>query len=160
MGVKSWYSGFLPQTRQKIGLDYEPVDLLVHDGECVAMSRWRFAPKTGAMKLSVTSTNFTAANGLLAPRGAWGYGIRQTKHVLDKPPTVFGAEKATVSNTNDVAAVLAGSTLVTGTAAGELKFAGQKISLAAPLLRDGLIVVAGRLYAATQDGKLICLGKR
>ena len=159
MGVKVWYSGMLPGAKQKIGVDYEPVDLIVRDGECVAMSRWRFEPKTGAMKLSVTSTNYNAS-GLSVPRGAWGYGIRQTKQVLDKPPTVFDAGKVTVSRTNAVAAVLAGTTLVTGNATGELKIAGQKIPLGVPLLRDGLIAAAGRLYAATQDGCLICLGKR
>ena len=160
LGVKAWYSGMLPNTQQKIGVDYEPVDLLVRDGDCVAMSRWRFAPDTGAMTLAFASTNYTASGSLTVPRGLWGYGIRQTKLVFDKPAAVFDAQSLKVAGANDVAVVLAGTTLVVGRATGELAVADQKISVGAPLLRDGLIAAAGRLYAATRDGRLVCLGKR
>jgi len=159
LGVKSWYSGFLPQTKQKIGVDFEPVDLLVRDDDRVAMSRWRFTARTGAMKLAVASTNYTATGDVLVPRGLWGYGIRQNKSVLDKPPAVFDSQSVKRATTNDVAAVLAGGTLVLGSATGELKIGDRKISAGAPLVRDGLIAVAGRLYAATRDGRLVCLGK-
>ncbi len=160
LGVKWWYSGSLPGAKQKLGFDFEPVDLLVRDGDGVAMSRWRFDARTGAMKLSITSTNYTAAGDVPVPRGLWGYGIRQTKSVLDKPPAVFDSQSVTRVTTNNVAAVLAGQTLVVGNATGELTIGERKILLGAPLLRDGLIVAGGQLYAATRDGRLICLGKR
>ncbi|MCX6906923.1 MAG: PQQ-binding-like beta-propeller repeat protein [Verrucomicrobia bacterium] len=160
LGVANWYSGLLPKTNQKIGYDYEPVDLLARDGDRVAMSRWRFDPKSGAMNLAVASTNYVAFAGLQAPRGAWGYGIRQTKLVLDKPPVVFDAQKLTMGTTNDAAFLLAGPTLVRATTKGVLKAGDQTMQLDAPPVRDGLIAANGRLYVVTQSGKLHCFGKR
>jgi len=158
LGVKAWYSGLMTGTKQKWGVDFEPVDMLVRDGDCVAMSRWRFDARTGAMKLAITSTNYTAVGDVAVPRGLWGYGIRQTKSVLDKTAAVFDSQSVTHTSTNNVAAVLAGETLVVGSASGELSIGNRKISIGTPLLRDGLIVAGGRLYVATRDGRLICLG--
>ncbi len=93
-GVKNWYSGFLPNTKIKVGVDYEPVDMLVRDGDKIAMSRWRFAPDTGDMELAFTNTTYLAHDTLQVPRGVWGYGIRQTKLVFEKPPVAFSNEKA------------------------------------------------------------------
>ena len=160
MGVQRWYSGLLPKSRRKIGLDFEPVDLLARDGDCVAMSRWRFEAKTGEMALAFSSTNYTGFSSLEVPRGAWGFGIRQTKHVLDKPPTVFDSSRLTQASTNDVALLQAGTSFIVGTGNGELKSTDWSTSLGAPLLRDGLIAANGRLYAVTKDGKLWCLAPR
>jgi outer membrane protein assembly factor BamB len=159
LGVTNWYSGLLPKTNQKIGYDYEPVDLLARDGDRVAMSRWRFDAKSGAMNLAVTSTNFVAFAGLQAPRGVWGYGIRQTKLVLDKPPAVFDTQKLTLGTTNDAAFLLAGPALVRATTKDVLEAGDQTLQLDAPPVRDGLIAASGRLYVVTQSGKLSCLGK-
>ncbi|MFA7005308.1 MAG: PQQ-binding-like beta-propeller repeat protein [Verrucomicrobiia bacterium] len=160
LGVKNWYSGTFPKTRQKFGLDYEPVDLLARDGNYVAMSRWRFDSKTGAMNLALSATNYVAFGSVQAPRGVWGYGIRQTKLVLNKPPAVFDAQKLTVGTTNDIAFLLAGSTLVSATTKGDLKIGEQTLPFDDPAVRDGLIAANGRLYAVTRGGKLLCFGKK
>ena len=160
LGVTTWYSGTFPKTNQKVGLDYEPVDLLARDGDRVAMSRWRFDPHTGAMNLAFSATNYLAFTSLQAPRGLWGYGIRQTKLVLDKPPAVFNAQELAMGTTNDVALLLAGSTRVVANASGDLKLREQSLHLADPPVRDGLIAANGRLYAVTQGGNLLCLGRK
>jgi hypothetical protein len=80
--------------------------------------------------------------------------------VLDKPPAVFDSRSVTRAPADAVALLLAGETMITGDASGELKIGERKVSLGTPLLRDGLIVAGGRLYAATRDGRLICLGRR
>jgi hypothetical protein len=135
------------------------VDLLARDGDRVAMSRWRFDAKSGAMNLAVASTNYVAFAGLQAPRGAWGYGIRQTKLVLDKPPAVFDTQKLTLGTTNDAAFLVAGPALVRATTKGVLEAGDQTLQLDAPPVRDGIIAANGRLYVVTQSGKLSCLGK-
>ena len=35
-----------------------------------------------------------------------------------------------------------------------------EVRLASPPVFDGMAIAAGRLYVATTDGKLVCLGKR
>jgi len=160
IGVKRWYSPLLAGTRQKVGLDYEPVDLLVRDGDKVAMSRWRFEPTSGQVTLALSSTNYVAEAGLKVPRGLWGYGIRQTKQVLHKPPAVFNADQLIRGTTNDVAMLLAGNTVFTATAKAELKIGDQTLlQLPAPLVHDGLITAQGRLYAVTRDGRVICFAR-
>jgi len=159
-GVKRWYGGTLPGSQVKVGLDYEPVDLFVRDGDCVAMSRWRFEPNSGKMTLAIASTNYEAFSGLAVPRGLWGYGIRQNKQVRDKRPAVFNAEEITTGSTNEVALLQAGEMLVTATTQGELKIGDRTITLDSPPLHDGLIAARGRLYAATHNGKLYCIGAK
>src|ERR1043166_2739856 len=158
-GVKQWYGSAFPDSKIKVGLDFEPVDLLVRDGEQVAMSRWRFQPATGEMTLAFTSTNYQAAGGLAVPRGLWGYGIRQTKQVLDRVPAAFDAQAITFGTTNDVALVRAGTNSVIANNRGELRFGDQVLTLDAPLLHDGLIAAQGRLYAASGSGRLYCFGE-
>jgi len=75
-------------------VDFEPVDMLVRDGDLIAMSRWRFAPADGAFKLAMNSVTYATPGGLEVPRGLWGYGIRQTKMVQPKPPAAFDAKKS------------------------------------------------------------------
>ena len=159
MGVKNWYSAMLPNSTQKVGVDYEPVDLLARDGDTLAMSRWRFNPQTGKVLLAFTSTNYQAFEGLQVPRGLWGYGIRQTKMVLDRPAAAFNAQKLVLGATNDVAVLLAGTNLVNATAKGELKFGRQVLRLGAPAVHDGLIAAQGRLYISTRDGRIQCVGR-
>jgi hypothetical protein len=112
------------------------------------------------MTLAISSTNYQAFAGLAVPRGLWGYGIRQTKQVLDKLPAVFNAEEITIGSTNDVALLQAGATMVTATAKGELQIGDRTLTLDSPALHDGLIAAGGRLYAATRSGKLYCIGRK
>jgi outer membrane protein assembly factor BamB len=154
-GVKAWYSGFLPNTKTKIGLDFEPVDLLVRDGEKVAMSRWQFDPVSGESKLDLASVTYQAPGNLKVPRGLWGYGIRQTKQVQLKPPAVFGdALKTGVKG--DVALLLAGGVLVSVNDKGEVRI-GDRVALKLedPPMPDGLIAAYGALFAVTQQGSVV-----
>ena len=159
LGVKNWYSAMLPNTKQKIGVDYEPVDLLARDGDKLAMSRWRFDPQTGKVLLAFTSTNYQAFGGLEVPRGLWGYGIRQTKQVLDRPAAAFNGQRLVLGATNDLAVLLAGTNLIHANLKGELKIGSQTLQLPAPVVHDGLIAAQGRLYVTTRDGKIQCLGR-
>ena len=159
-GVKGWYASTFMDSSIKVGLDYEPVDLMVQDGKRVAMSRWRFAPDTGEMTLAFSRTNYQTFGSLEVPRGIWGYGIRQNKQVWNKPPAVFNARGLTRGATNDTALLLAGDTLVKGRAGGEIEFGGQTVKLESAPVHDGLIAAYGRIYAATRQGKVYCLGAR
>jgi outer membrane protein assembly factor BamB len=153
--VKNWYGQMLA-TKKKVGLDFEPVDLFVKDGESVSMSRWRFDPRNGDFKLAIASPEYEAP-GLAVPRGLWGYGIRQTKMVQDKPPAAFHAGKLHVGLKGDVAIVLAGGVPVAADEKGELRIGERRVALGAAPVPDGLAAAHGRLYAALQDGTLVCL---
>jgi outer membrane protein assembly factor BamB len=155
--LKGWYATMLPNTKRKIGLDFEPVDMLVRDGDRVAMSRWRFDPRTGEGGLEVEKVDYQAP-GLEVPRGLWGYGIRQTKDVKEKLPSVFADGKLHRGAPGDVALIVAGGTRVA--AAGdtpELRVGERRAALEAPAVRDGIIAAGGRLYVSTQDGRVVCL---
>jgi outer membrane protein assembly factor BamB len=159
-GVTKWYSGMFPGTRTKVGLDYDPVDLLVKDGASVAMSRWQFNPANGEMQLAFTNVHYTAFDSVKVPRGVWSYGIRQTKMVLDKAPTAFNARGLTQGKTNETALILSGNQTVRADRQGEINLSGgQKLTVSAPVVHDGLMVVKRRLYAACQDGKVVCFGE-
>jgi hypothetical protein len=152
--ITNWYGPTIAP-KVKVGLDFEPVDMLVKDGDTVAMSRWRFNPANGDWQLALGSTNYSAG-ALSVPRGAWGYGIRQTKMVLPRVPVAFDQERVHIGSTNDSAAVLAGKTLITASDR-ELRVGESKMPLRSPIIHDGLSVAYGRLYASTEDGELICL---
>jgi outer membrane protein assembly factor BamB len=158
LNLKGWYAVALMEKPKKIkiGLDFEPVDLLVKDGDQVAMSRWRFDPGTGDWKLAIESLEYEAP-GLSVPRGLWGYGIRQTKGVQPKPPAAFDREKVRAGQAGDVALILAGGTPVAADAKGELRVGERRLRLEAPPVPDGLIAAYGRLYVSTQDGRVLCL---
>ncbi|MEI7728467.1 MAG: PQQ-binding-like beta-propeller repeat protein [Verrucomicrobiota bacterium] len=157
MGVTNWYSGFFPGTKVKFGIDYEPVDLFVRDGDRVAMSRWQFQPKTGAVRLAFTNVQYVAFDTQHVPRGVWGYGIRQNKMVRDKLPAAFTPMAMHHGTTNDVALILAGETTILANRIGELKVGTQPpVKLGAPAVRDGVIAAGGRLYVARQDGVVCC----
>jgi outer membrane protein assembly factor BamB len=157
MVLKGWYATMLQSVKKKIGLDFEPVDMLVKDGDAVAMSRWRFDPKTGDYKLEVESLDYKAP-GLDVPRGLWGYGIRQTKDVKEKLPQVFDEGKLQRGAPGDVALILAGGVRVAAGDAAELRVGERRVALESPAVRDGIIAAGGRLYISTQDGKVVCLG--
>jgi outer membrane protein assembly factor BamB len=155
-GVTNWYAGMLANTRQKVGVDFDPVDLLVRDGQSIAMSRWQFNPANGDVTLCFDRTNYQAFGSVEVPRGPWGYGIRQTKLVLDKPPLVFNAAGITRGATNETALLLAGSQVIRAREDGTLSFGDTSVKLESAVVRDGLIAARGRLYATTQDGKVYC----
>ncbi len=165
--IKQWYGGTLPGTKPpavpgkppprgiKIGVDFEPVDLLVRDGDAVAMSRWTFNPADGAFRMRMGDVAYETPGGLSVPRGLWGYGIRQTKMVFPKPPAVFDTKVHTGAK-GDVALLLAGGTLVSATAT-ELRADGRSVRLAAEPVPDGLIGAYGRIYLSTVKGTIVCL---
>src|SRR6185503_16478350 len=65
--IKNWYGPTLPNSKVKVGVDFEPVDLLVRDGDKVAMSRWRFSPADGDFSLALNSTTYAGPGGLEVP---------------------------------------------------------------------------------------------
>lgn len=155
-GVKRWYGEALPlpNLKRKIGVDYEPMDMLVKDGDHVSMSRWQFATANGDVKLAVDELEYKAYKNLSVPRGLWGYGIRQTKLVYEKPAAVFDASKVYIGGKTDVALLMAGGTLVTATNADEIKIGAQTIHLDADVIRDGMACAYGSLFVSTSNGKL------
>ncbi|MBI3856280.1 MAG: PQQ-binding-like beta-propeller repeat protein [Planctomycetes bacterium] len=155
--IKGWYGGTLQGSKTKVGVDFEPVDMLVRDGDLVAMSRWQFSPATGDFKLALNDVSYDAPGGLEVPRGLWGYGIRQTKMVQPKPPSAFGEKKIHTGVTGDAAMILAGGTLITITAKGDLRVGEGLVTLGVEPVYDGLIAAYGSLFLATQKGTLVCI---
>jgi hypothetical protein len=151
--ITNWYGPTIAP-KVKVGLDFEPVDILVKDSNAVAMSRWRFNPANGDWQLAMGSTNYTAG-AQSVPRGAWGYGIRQTKLVLPRVPLAFDDERVYRGSTNASALVIAGKTLISASER-ELQIGETKVPLRSPIIHDGLSVAYGRLYASTEDGELVC----
>jgi hypothetical protein len=155
--ITKWYGGTLSGQKTKVGVDFEPVDMLVRDGDRVAMSRWRFHPATGEFELALNSTTYAAPGGVAVPRGLWGYGIRQTKMVQPKPPAVFDGAKVRAGVTGDAAMILAGGTLITVTGKGDLRVGERLVILGVEPVTDGLISAYGSLYLSTQKGSVICV---
>lgn len=156
--LTKWYGPKLStDPKIKVGLDFEPVDLLVRDGDKVAMSRWRFDPATGEGGLELESLHYAAAGGRKVPRGLWGYGIRQTKLVQPKPPAAFDEREIYTGAKGDVALLLAGGVRLAATSEGDLLVGERAVPLGAPAVPDGLIAAWGRVYLSTQKGSVICL---
>lgn len=154
--ITKWYGGtVIPKV--KIGLDFEPFDILVRDGDQVAMSRWRFAPADGALSLDLASLKYRTASGLEVPRGLWGYGIRQTKMVRPRPPAAFDASGLRAGTSADAAVILVGGALVSATLAGELAVGDQILPLGGTAVHDGLCAADGRIYAALRDGSVLAV---
>lgn len=151
--ITNWYGPTIAP-KVKTGLDFEPVDILVKDGDTVAMSRWRFNPANGDWKLAVASTNYQAL-GQSVPRGAWGYGIRQTKQVLPKLALAFDEKDVYRAPATATALVVAGDTQIRANGT-QLEIGEAKVAIPGPVVRDGLAVAYGRLYAATAAGELLC----
>ena len=154
--IAKWYGGTLANSKVKVGVDFEPVDMLVRDGETVAMSRWKFNPADGAFELALDSVQYKAPGGLSIPRGLWGYGIRQTKMVQPKPPAAFDA-KIHTGVTGDAAMILADGVLITVTGKGDLRVGDRLLDLGVEPVYDGLISAYGALYLSTQKGTVLCI---
>ena len=152
--LTNWYGMALPN-KKKVGLDFEPLDLLVRDGDGLAMSRWRINPQSGDFRLALASAEYQTPT-LAVPRGLWGYGIRQNKSVEHKLPVVFDESKIWAGTTNDAALVLAGGTLVRCSTHGLLTIGTNIAQLTTLPVHDGLIAAYGRLYVSTRDGEVIC----
>ncbi|HEX7899000.1 MAG TPA: hypothetical protein VF950_14650, partial [Planctomycetota bacterium] len=156
--IKRWYGPTLPNSKVKVGIDFEPVDCLVRDGAFVAMSRWRFAPATGEMTEAWDVVKYQAPDGLEVPRGLWGYGIRQTKMVRPKPPAAFDAAGLRTGTGDDAAVLLAGGTLVVCGLNGDLRAGEDRLlPLGVAAVHDGLCAAYGRIYVATRAGTLIAV---
>jgi outer membrane protein assembly factor BamB len=152
--IKDWYGGTI-QTNRKIGLDFEPVDILVRDGDALSMSRWRFKPATGDYQLRLGNTAYKAG-ALEVPRGLWSYGIRQTKKVQTRAPVAFDETRIYTGKTNQSSILLAGKVLIDANDC-ELNVGGAKIAIPAAPVHDGVIAAYGRLYVSLQNGTLLCL---
>jgi outer membrane protein assembly factor BamB len=163
--IVQWYGGALPTgpdtvpgtSKIKVGVDFEPVDMLVADGDSVSMSRWRFLPTTGDFTLALGSTTYLGPGGLKVPRGLWGYGIRQTKQVQPRPAACIDGGKVHTGPVKDAALISAGGTLLSLTSRGELRVGETLVDLEVEPLYDGLISAYGRIYLSTQKGTLIAL---
>jgi outer membrane protein assembly factor BamB len=163
--ITKWYGGTLPPgpeapaeaKKVKVGVDFEPVDMLVRDGDFVSMSRWKFDPLRGDFTLAIDSVTYQAPGGLRVPRGFWGYGIRQTKQVQPRPAACFDAGKLRTGPVGDAALIVAGGTPVSLTSKGDLRVGETLIELGDEPIYDGIISAYGRLYVATQKGSLVCL---
>jgi outer membrane protein assembly factor BamB len=154
--LRGWYGPRLPGGKGKLGVDFEPMDMLVRDGDRVAMSRWRFDRRTGDCKLELGSITCDV-NGLKVPRGLWGYGIRQIKKLLFKPGAVVHGGKVHVAEPGEAALLFAGGVRVHGDKGGNLVLRGRKIELGCHPVHDGLIAAYGRIYVATRDGDVVCV---
>jgi outer membrane protein assembly factor BamB len=168
--ITRWYGGAMPvgpdapedpktpgKSKTKVGFDFEPIDMLVRDGDSVSMSRWKFNPSDGDFKLALDSTRYQTPNGLAVPRGLWGYGIRQTKMVQPKPPAAFDQGKIQTGAVGDAAIIVAGGTVISITAKGELRVGDRLQDLRVEPVTDGLISAGGALYLSTQKGTLLRL---
>jgi outer membrane protein assembly factor BamB len=132
------------------------VDIPVLDGGRVAVSRWRFDPATGDVEFVPRAADYQA-EGKPVPRGLWGYGLRQVRHLKDRPAGAFDERGVHKGGPDDVALLSAGGVPVAATADGVLRVGERTLRLPAPPVRDGLIVAYGRLYVATRKGTLVCL---
>jgi outer membrane protein assembly factor BamB len=157
LGLKGWYSPMLPGTQRKAGLDFEPIDLLVKDGEDLAMSRWQFKADSGKFKLVLAATNYLAG-GLSVPRGLWSYGIRQNKSVAVKAPAAFDQTALRLGGKADAALLLADGTLASMSTNSVLKVGERTLQLDAPPVHDGLAAAYGRVYISTREGKVVSVG--
>jgi len=159
LNLKEWY-GPLAQKKNKttfkLGIGFEPVDLMVKDGDGVSMSRWRFDAASGAVKLDLGSTEYEAPGGLDVPRGAWGYGTTRSLHGEPRP-AAFDQGKLHFGRAGDLALILAGGTPVTCDQKGEVAIGPYVLRLDVPPVHDGLIAAYGRLYMSGQDGSVRCL---
>jgi outer membrane protein assembly factor BamB len=155
--LKNWYGPTLPNSKVKTGVDFEPVDMLVRDGDKIAMSRWQFSPADGAFKLALNEVTYEGPGGLQVPRGLWGYGIRQTKMVQPKPPSAFSEKKMYTGVTGDAAMILAGGTVITITSKGDLRVGDGLVTLGVEPVYDGLVAAYGSLFLSTQKGTVICI---
>jgi hypothetical protein len=108
--------------------------------------------------LSVASTNYLAFQGLIVPRGIWGYGIRQTKKVQSRPPAAFDATRIVYGSNQVTAVLLASTNVVVADAKGHVSVNSQSIQLESPAVHDGLILARGRLYVTMRNGRVCCIG--
>jgi outer membrane protein assembly factor BamB len=155
VGLREWYSPMLP-SKNKVGLDFEPVDMLVKDGEAVSMSRWRFDAGSGKFKLRLDRVTYDA--GVLpVPLGMWSYGIRQAKMVQPRTPMCFDPSRLYLGTTNDVALIQAAGVFLRATRDRFLQKGAQRLAIEAPAVHDGLIAAYGHIYASTRDGKVLCV---
>ncbi len=88
------------------GLEFDNYDLMVCEGDNVAMSRWLFDRTTGESSV-VPQSGFahytTGGSGVIAPRGHWSYGPRMGRagdRIKQRPPVVL-RENVLIGATDD-----------------------------------------------------------
>lgn len=88
------------------GLEFDNYDLMVCDGDKVAMSRWLFDRMTGESSV-VPQSGFahytTGSSGVVAPRGHWTYGPRMGRggDRIKRRPLVVFRENVLIGATDD-----------------------------------------------------------
>jgi len=83
----------VPQTNfyNSSGLEFDNFDLLLREGDAVAMSRWLFDRATGRMTCDakngfVRQRPAAGGSGVMFPRGCWSYAPRnETEHWKERP---------------------------------------------------------------------------
>ena len=85
----------------RAGLEQDYFDLMVRDGDKVALSHWIFDPKTGANEFQWHNAFYRlGTDGAYMQRGSWSYGYPMNRPRMKRPlvvgrgATVFGANKA------------------------------------------------------------------
>jgi len=88
------------------GLEFDNYDLMVREGDKVAMSRWLFDGMTGESSV-VPQGGFahcaTGGSGVIAPRGHWSYGPRMGRagDRIKRRPLVVFRENVLIGATDD-----------------------------------------------------------
>jgi outer membrane protein assembly factor BamB len=84
----------------RAGLEQDGFDLMVRDGEKVALSRWVFDPPTGAHEFLWQNAYYRVGkDGAYMQRGTWSYGYPMNRPRMRRPllvargATVFGANR-------------------------------------------------------------------
>jgi outer membrane protein assembly factor BamB len=78
----------------RLGLDQDYTDLMVRDGERVALSRWVFDPASGKNEYLFQNSFYRlGADGAYLTRGAWSYGYPMNRPRIRRPLQV-GRERA------------------------------------------------------------------
>jgi len=119
------------------------------------MSRWRVDRETGQCQLRLGNTAYKAG-ALEIPRGAWGYGIRQTKKVQPRAALAFDQTRTYTAGTNCSSLIVAGNVVVKANDC-QIAVGESKISVPAAPVHDGIIAAYGRLYVSLENGTLMCL---
>jgi hypothetical protein len=88
------------------GLEFDNCDLMVCEGDTVAMSRWQFDLETGDLS-TVARSGFahysTGDSGVIAPRGHWSYGPRMGRSGdrIRRRPLVAFRDNVLISSTDN-----------------------------------------------------------
>ncbi len=94
------------------GLEQDYFDLMVRDGEKIAMSRWIFEPSNGDFKFLWHNAYYQMAEGAFMQRGTWSYGYPMNRPRMHRPLLVSDGKAVLGANRcRDPKDAIPGSTL-------------------------------------------------